>query len=108
MVGFAADDAAQGDQCIKAALLGHALQRQGYFQGTGYRDVLNVLFSDAQCQQFCFAGVGQGIGNAGIEAGLHDANLEFLAVHAAVVGGYAAFVCTKHMGYLVLKGYLLM
>jgi hypothetical protein len=44
------------------------------------------------------AGQSQGIGNASVKPGLHNANAEFFSVHARIAGIYAAFVCAKHGG----------
>ena len=92
VVGLAADDAAQRDQRVVLVALGHGLQGHGHFECAGHQHVLDVLFLHAQGQQLCAAGGGQGVGDALVETGLHDADVQLLAVQFVC----GAFVCAKH------------
>ncbi|MPM37228.1 hypothetical protein SDC9_83835 [bioreactor metagenome] len=92
MVGLAADDAAQRDQRIVLAAIGKCLQRQRHFQRAGNGDVGDVFFLHAELEQLCAAGVEQCVGDAFVEAGLHDADGQAVAIER----GVGAFVCALH------------
>ena len=97
MVGLAADDAAQRHQGVVTGFFGQGLQCHRHFQRAGYGDMGDVFFRHTQGQQLGLAGGGQRVGDGGVKARLHDTDLEFLAVHAAVACCNRAFVCAKHM-----------
>ncbi len=69
------------------------LQRQGYFEGAGHAHVADVLFLHAQGEQLFAARGRQGLGDAFVEAGLHDADVQLPAVEPV----RGSFVCAKHV-----------
>lgn len=75
-----------------AALQAEGLQGQRYFQGARHEHMGDVLWRYAQVLQGIAAGLGQRVGNAFVEACLHDADVQLAAIEA--VGG--AFVCVQH------------
>ena len=80
VIGLAADDAAQRNQRVIAVALGQRLQRDGHFERAGHAHVVDVGLGDAQRGEFAEAGVGERIGDVFIEACLHDADAQPLAV----------------------------
>ena len=81
VVGLAADDAAQRHQRVVAALLGHRLQR--HRDSPARRAPARGRCPAAatpSAGQFVLAGLRQRVGDALVEAGLHDADAQPLAV----------------------------
>ena len=60
MIGFAADNATDGNQCVKALRAGHRLQHQRYFQCAGYGGYGDVVVLHAQFVQFFYGGFEHG------------------------------------------------
>ena len=78
VVSLAADDAAQRNQRVVLGPFGHGLQGHGHFQCTRHHDVVDA--GDTQGFELFNAGFGQGIGDVFVEARLHDADVQKLAV----------------------------
>jgi hypothetical protein len=78
VVGLAADDAAQRDQCVVTGRFSHGLQGHGHFQCAGHLDQVDLVIMHAELAQLRFARLCQGVGDPGIEACLHNAYSSFL------------------------------
>ena len=98
MVGFAANDAAQRDECVELIALGQRLQRAGDFKRAGHGHVRDVFGFDPEHGELAQAGLRQRAGHAFVEARLHHGDVELSAVKLVRPG----FFYTKH-GFLLLR-----
>ena len=96
VIGFAADDAAERNQCIKVVLLGHDLQHGGNFQRAGNRDMRDAPGGDAQRIKLGQAGSGERVGDGLVEARLDDADGQAGAIHQPVLLAQLSFVGAEH------------
>jgi hypothetical protein len=100
VVGFTANDAAQCNQCVEFIGLGHHLQRTCHFKCAWHFDMPDVFLINAQRRKLLSTGISQRVGNAFIEACLHNANGEVSAIKP--VG--QSFFCAKHgLPFIVLR-----
>ena len=74
MVGFTADNGAEGDQGVVFARLGELLQRERDFEGTRHGHLRHVLFHHAELAQFVHAVLEFTAAGIFVEAGDHDAD----------------------------------
>ncbi|CFP57447.1 Uncharacterised protein [Bordetella pertussis] len=84
MIGFAADDRAQGDQRVEFIAFGHARQGHAQLQRARHADHHHVALVHAQLAQLFEAGLQLGLADFFVETGTHDADVQPFAVQ---VGG---------------------
>jgi len=80
MIGFAADDDADGDQCVILVAGGHVLQHQRHFQRAGHGRQCDVIICHAQFQQFFACRFHHRAAHFIGETRLHDADFETLSI----------------------------
>ena len=80
VIGFTANDATDGDQRVVSGTIGQPLQRHGHLQRAGHLHQSDVFGLDAQAHQLAQTGFGHGMGDVFVEARLHDADAQLLAI----------------------------
>ena len=80
VIGLAAHDAADGDEGVAVVAVGQRGERERHFERARHADVPDVLVGDAERAQLGAAGLEQRIGQLEVEARLHDADAQVVAV----------------------------